>query len=353
MMKFRVIVPLIGILCACLFGSLKAAEIMGRVREVSDKTVTVAVEGDLLPNVGDKVQIFFKLAGADEEISVGSGTVLSTEGRDVKVTIDSASGEVAPEQLVRFTTSKTTQPIASPTATPPEMQPEPSTQPAASPTKTLPPSIPFPSVAPKSSAAPPPAPEVDPAAAQLLNKGIAQYSAGDIKGAIESYTSAIRIAPKLAVLYLNRANAYLYEPNFQKAVADANRALELKVEKAEDAYVVRGAARAGLGDYDAAIADCNRAIQINPKNALAYNNRANDKLRKGNYSGALADCNKAIALDPNLALAYYNRGYVYVNTGNSPGALADWRKAVSLQPGFGAELNPKIQQLEARGIRAR
>jgi ABC-type antimicrobial peptide transport system permease subunit len=47
-----------------------------------------------------------------------------------------------------------------------------------------------------------------------------------------------------------------------------------------------------------------------------------------------------------LALAYYNRGYAHVNLGNSSRALADWKKAVQLQPSFGAELNPKIAQLE-------
>ncbi len=47
----------------------------------------------------------------------------------------------------------------------------------------------------------------------------------------------------------------------------------------DDAYVIRGAAHAGLGQYDAAIADCNRALKINPKHALAYNDRAHDNPR--------------------------------------------------------------------------
>jgi tetratricopeptide (TPR) repeat protein len=220
--------------------------------------------------------------------------------------------------------------------------------PSPSPANILPPSTPFPVATPKSTPAPIPQPEVDPAAAQFLSKGIAQHSAGNFEGAIASYTSAIRLAPKLAVLYLNRANAYLNKGDFNAAMADATKALELKVEKADDAYVIRGAARAGLGDYDAAIADCNRALQINPKHALAYNNRANDKIRKRDYSGALADCNKSIALDPNSALPYYNRGYVYFNSANPAGALADWKKAVRMQPSFGAELNPRIAQLEAQ-----
>ncbi len=216
-----------------------------------------------------------------------------------------------------------------------------SDEPTSSPSPSLF-STPEPKITPPPAATAP----IDPAALELGNKAIAQYSAGNVAGAIASYTEAIQLAPNVAVFYLNRANAYLYKPDFRAAIADVNKALELKIEKADDAYVIRGAAQAGLGNFDAAIADCNRALKINPKHALAYNNRANDKLRQRNYSGALADCNQALKLDPNLALAYYNRGYVYYNTGNRAGALADWKRAVQMQPGFGAELNPFIAQLE-------
>lgn len=181
----------------------------------------------------------------------------------------------------------------------------------------------------------------------------AQYSAGDIDGAIASYTRAIRNAPTLAVAYLNRAGAYLYKPNFQAAIADANAALELKVPQVDDGYNIRATAQAGLDDFDAAIADCNRALKFNTRNALAYNNRASNKLRKRDYAGALADGNKSVSLDPNLALAYYNRGFARTNLGAPGGALVDWEKAVAMQASFAAELNPKVAQLRALGFQAK
>ena len=342
MTKFRAIVSLLAILCGVWVERLEAADIKGAVREVSDHTATVMIEGEIIPGIGDSVEIFFKLAGSDDEVSVATGTVESVDGAMVKVKIENATGDVAKDQLARFKPGKEESPATSPT-------PVPSETPLPTPTKTLPPSIPFPTAPPKNS----PPTEVDPAAARLLSKGITQYSTGDINGAIESYTEGIRLAPALAVLYLNRANAYLFKPDFRSAIADANKALELKVEKADDAYVIRGAAYAGLGQYDAAIADCNRALKINPNHALAYNNRANDKIRKRDYSGAVADCNKSIALDPSSALPYYNRGYAYFNLGNRAGALADWKRAVQMQPAFGPELNPRIAQLEGDTRRSR
>jgi tetratricopeptide (TPR) repeat protein len=52
------------------------------------------------------------------------------------------------------------------------------------------------------------------------------------------------------------------------------------------------------GDYKGAIADYNRAIELNPKFAVAYDDRASAKGLAGDNEGALADCNKAIELNP-------------------------------------------------------
>lgn len=318
---------------------ISAAELFaaqGIVTETSGDTAVIKLEGNAAPSPGDSVDIFFKLAGSDEEISVATGTVQSVDGSAIKIRIDQATGEVARDQQARFRPGNGKEPA-------PGASPLPSEMPLPTPTKTLPPSIPFSTAPPKN---PPIQQQIDPAAVALVTKGIAQYNAGDISGAIASYTEAIRIAPALAVSYLNRANAYLFKPDFRSAIADANKAIELKVEKMDDAYLVRGSAEAGVGHYDAAIADCNRALKINPKYTLAYNNRANDKIRKRDYSGAVTDCNRSIAIDPNLALPYYNRGFAYFNLGNRAAALADWKRAVQMQPAFGAELNPKITQLE-------
>lgn len=451
-MKAHSIITAFVLVVSSLARSSQAADATGTVREVSGSTITVETAGGSAPAAGDETEIFFKLAGVDEEISVAQGSVLSSEGALTKVKIENATGEVAKDQLVRFKAGKG--PRASATAAPTPVAPAPggtrgflgvqvsdgpsegsgalvveanpdspaaraeirpndlivaldgnpvenarqlsertaalapgtrhdllvsrggkllklevtlgaapanqpgdsvtSAPPEARPDATLPPSVPFPTATPAKSSAAASAPSgsaEDAIAMPYAIRGNAQYAAGNMDGAIAAYTEGIRAAPSVGVLYLNRANAYLYKPNFQAAIADASKALQLKNAKEDDACVVRGTAKAGLGDYAGAIADCNRALKINPKHALAYNNRANNKLRQGNYKGALADCNKSIALDSNSALPYYNRGFVYVNTGNLGGALSDWKKAVAMQPSFAAELNPKIAQLEAQGVR--
>jgi tetratricopeptide (TPR) repeat protein len=54
--------------------------------------------------------------------------------------------------------------------------------------------------------------------------------------------------------------------------------------------------------------DLDRSIALDPKFALAYNNRGNLKYQKLNdVRGALADLDRSIALDPKVANTYYNR----------------------------------------------
>ena len=50
------------------------------------------------------------------------------------------------------------------------------------------------------------------------------------------------------------------------------------------------------GEYNKAIADYNKAIELNPKDADAYNNRAIAYYHKGNIEKACADARKACNL---------------------------------------------------------
>ena len=90
----------IALLCCC--AKADAVEIKGTVRSGSADTATIAIEGESAPNVGDPVEIFFKLPGADTEISVGSGKVTAVHADSVEAKIDKATGTVAKDQLARI-----------------------------------------------------------------------------------------------------------------------------------------------------------------------------------------------------------------------------------------------------------
>ena len=120
--KRKVIGAAGSVVAAILFAAAPmdgAEEIAGTVRDVSGSNATVVTEETWLAAIGDSVEIFFKLAGADEEISVASGTVTSVDAQVAKVKIEQASGTVQKDQLARIKPRSGAKPTVKSRASPP------------------------------------------------------------------------------------------------------------------------------------------------------------------------------------------------------------------------------------------
>ena len=84
-------------------------------------------------------------------------------------------------------------------------------------------------------------------------------------------------------------------PYYTKMLADIREALaELKTDF-PGTYRTRGAAYGYKGEYDLALADYNKAIEMSPDDALAYKGRAKIYFDKGEYEKAWLDVEKAEA----------------------------------------------------------
>jgi tetratricopeptide (TPR) repeat protein len=113
-----------------------------------------------------------------------------------------------------------------------------------------------------------------------------------------------------AVAYCHRGAAYWRKGDYDEALADESKAIEINPEFA-DAYMTRGAFFVDAGNYDQAIVETSRAISIDPRNVRAYSNRAFARGRKGDLAGAIADTTRAIEIDPRWIAAYIVRGDSY------------------------------------------
>jgi Tfp pilus assembly protein PilF len=78
------------------------------------------------------------------------------------------------------------------------------------------------------------------------------------------------------------------------------------------------------------------AIRLDPRYALAFNNRGIVYRDKGDLDHAVADYGEAIRINPRFANAFANRGDAYRDKGEFQRALADYSEAVRINPRNGS-----------------
>ena len=186
------------------------------------------------------------------------------------------------------------------------------------------------------------------------NRGYAYANKGDYDRAITDYNKAIELDPKYVHAYNMRGMAYAdHKKDYDRAITDYNKAIELD-PKYVHAYNNRGRAYAdNKKDYDRAITDYNKAIELDPKYAYAYNNRGRVyAYNKKDYDRAITDYNRAIELDPKYVHAYNNRGSAYENKKDANRAIADYNKALALDPNnsFASDGLKRLQELKKQQV---
>jgi regulator of sirC expression with transglutaminase-like and TPR domain len=123
------------------------------------------------------------------------------------------------------------------------------------------------------------------------------YDSGNYLSAADAYTEDIRLHPRSAAAWNNRA-----------------------------------VARVRLGDLNGAIRDYNRAVELAPDDAEISFNRGNALVAAGQYREAILDYDRAITLMPTYARAIFNRGTAYSLAGQPDAARRDWLAAIALEP---------------------
>ena len=187
------------------------------------------------------------------------------------------------------------------------------------------------------------------AAAKNPNEIIAEQAyqalaAGDQKGAIEAYSTAIESqalpTEALANALLNRALAYQQLAAQQDAIDDYTAALRLDAMTAElraMALYNRGLCQQKLQNLSAAVEDFTSALFLNPAFAQAYLMRGNALRGSGQFLFALSDYEKATRYHhPNAAQVYYAEALTYESLRRPNDARKSLELAVAANPAFSA-----------------
>ncbi|MCX8102329.1 MAG: tetratricopeptide repeat protein [Geminicoccaceae bacterium] len=162
-----------------------------------------------------------------------------------------------------------------------------------------------------------------------------------------------------ALADVRAGNQAFAEGRIEQAVAAFTRAIEaggLEPESLALALNNRGVALGELGDFDKAIADYDRALSLKPGDPktlrnlrIAYTRRATAAARLGEPERAIADLGRAIELDPDHPTAWLRRGELRLERGEIEAAIADLETAARLAPD---QSEPRLELDRARAALA-
>jgi len=168
-------------------------------------------------------------------------------------------------------------------------------------------------------------------ASVYVNRASAWVRLGKEERADEDIEKAIALAPDDAEAYFTRAEMHRYTAaRRQQVIADYGKAFALKPDYAE-AYYGQGTLLLDQ-DFDRAIADYTRIIERKPdwQGGGAYQARAAAYAAKGDDRRALADRTELVRMKPGRD-AYVDRGFVYLRLADYDAAAADFQKALEFE----------------------
>lgn len=167
-------------------------------------------------------------------------------------------------------------------------------------------------------------------AAALYRRGVAQGMRGQLPGAVNDFSSGLKLTPGATDLLYARASAYGAMKRHDLAIADYDAVLKLAPTDADSLYR-RAWSLSALGRDDAAIADLSAVLAEVKGDIDALMDRGGLYLRQGKFDAAIVDFSAIIKADAKAAAAFYNRGRAKFLKGDFPAATQDFAEAEKLR----------------------
>lgn len=187
-------------------------------------------------------------------------------------------------------------------------------------------------------------------------------SAGGAAGANSSAMTAAEIAAQAArqasaapdkiqqsAAVTREAGSALQMKDYRAAHALASQAIDMNARNAQ-AWNLRAIANVKLDRYADAVYDSSFALGLIPGNATALQTRGWAFAKQGQYQAALADANYTLEREPLNGFAYQNRAFALAGIGDRQGALEALRRSAELDPRFQSRYQAALQAPTAQDL---
>ena len=162
------------------------------------------------------------------------------------------------------------------------------------------------------------------------------------------WTHALACTSQKYAAHNNLGNALANRRRFDEAMAQYQKALEVKPSDAET-HNNLGVALAGRGQFHAALSHYRRAVEINPNFAEARNNLGFILARLGRFQEAPICYRQALTTRPNFSEVRGNLGIALAALGQFDEAIAQYQQALEIKPRYAEVHNNLGLALQARG----
>ena len=177
-------------------------------------------------------------------------------------------------------------------------------------------------------------------------RGWARHARGDYAGELQDALKGLQLDPQNAGMYYRRigsANQGLQQ--FQEAINAYNEALRLNSDRDEGTTFNRGRCHFEMKEYQKALVDFNRCLELDPDWAWAFAARAHVHLVLGNLKQAIADCDAAIKYQPNYIESYFTRGLAHEKKSDDKKARMDFEKVIKMTR------SPQLRQMAEQHLK--
>lgn len=181
------------------------------------------------------------------------------------------------------------------------------------------------------------------------NRGLVSLAQGKYRDAIGWFDRALAENADYVDALNNRGFAWMQIGRLENSFADLNQALRLS-PKYVNALHNRGLLKARAGELEASVLDFTEAMMLDPLNPRYYQHRSEVYGLLGQTTESTADLrmldwllklhvfNRALAAEPRNAVAWTNRARHFWDRGDESQARTDLAKALELNPSYGGAL---------------
>ena len=155
--------------------------------------------------------------------------------------------------------------------------------------------------------------------------------------------------PVSAEDFAQRGISRFEKHDFEGAIPDFTKAIELNGQSLEFCFYFRGIALYRLNRLDEAIADLTKAITLK-QHYRFYNDRGNLLAQQGDLDRALADLNRAIEIEPKYAKAYGDRGIIRLMRGEDTAAELDFKSCFQLDSRLELQFKSDVTQIKQQAV---